>query len=79
MNLSNYHVKFVRVITHLFPILHSHTPQKYHENNKDFWDYRNGTSGRNRLEWIKSKNKTNLKCHDNTSDITRFSSILPKF
>ena len=34
MNLSNYHVKFVTVITHLFPILHSHTPQYYLENKK---------------------------------------------
>ena len=35
--------------------------------------------GRNGQEWIKFKNKTNLKCYDNTNVITIAFSILVKF
>ena len=72
LNLTNYHLKFARFITHLFPMLHFHAPQ-YHENFKLFSEHYKCNIGKRWARMIKFKNITNIKCYiiQNTNAITQ--------
>ena len=85
LNLTNYHLKFVRLITHLFPMLHFHAPQWYHENYKLFSEHYKCNIGKRWARMIKFKNITYIKCYNtkykcyNTNAITIVFSILLTF
>ena len=72
LNLANYHLKFVTLITNLFPMLHFQL----------FWEHYKCNIGKRWARMIKFKNKTNIKCYNtkykccNTNAITTVFSIL---